>query len=129
MMVRARLSAAIVATCAVMCAVGVPLASADGDEYCSSCSLGAMSRVASGTHSQLTSSEAWSDCSCHEAGVSAHEAGSWNEVYGYLYGYGYACFNIDYRNLGAISRNPHTVSQWPWEAIAGYNGGAGPKWC
>ena len=82
-------------------------------------SLCAGCRDADVTRTALTASFAQADYGRYiQAG--AHQPGSWNLYGGYVQGLNEACHNYSGQNIGAMVRNPHTVSQADVWAHAGW---------
>lgn len=110
--------AGVVAALSIGAAVVPSVASAEWTWYragglCAGC------RDADVTRTALTASFTQGDYNRYiQAG--AHQPGSWDLYGGYVQGWIEACHNYSGQNIGAMVRNPHTVSQSDVWAHAGW---------
>lgn len=120
---RRRTVVGLVAACSL---VAAPTASAIDVTYLYGY-LGAGARDASSSYANYRASFAWAESSIRQIDVAAHWPGSWTAAYGYEGGNYFACqgFPGNTSTLGALVRNPHTVSQNPVHANARYGSAAG----
>ena len=84
--------------------------------------LASDSRDASPSFYSLNSSWAQADGTNHKIDAGAHYPGGWDLYAHWAEAWYVACHNYGGEYLGALVWNPHTVSQNPVTARAGYDG-------
>lgn len=91
-------------------------------------SLGAYASDADVTRTALTSSRAYADYGRYIQ-AAAHWAGGWSLYGNYVQGLNEACQNYPGYHLGALIRNPHSVSQNDVWALSGWVENGVPSYC